>query len=89
KNPIEVAIELKLSEEEVTQFYKGFLKLKGLYKFGIIYEEHKGRIPRLLKLCSEAKKEGVSIGQLVKLAKLADENILLDYHNLKNYVNGI
>ena len=30
KNLIEVARELKLSEEEVTQFYKGFLKLKGL-----------------------------------------------------------
>src|SRR5918994_5526582 len=74
KNLIEVAIELKLSEEEVTQFYKGFLKLKGLYKFGIVYEEHKGHIPYLLKLCSEAKKEGTSIGQLVKLAKLVDEN---------------
>ncbi|MCC2648409.1 MAG: hypothetical protein K0S67_902 [Nitrososphaeraceae archaeon] len=74
KNLIEVAIELKLSEEEVTQFYKGFLKLKGLYKFGIVYEEHKGHIPYLLKLCSEAKKEGISIGQLVKLAKLVDEN---------------
>jgi IS30 family transposase len=74
KNLIEVAIELKLSEEEVTQFYKGFLKLKGLYKFGIVYEEHKGHIPYLLKLCSEAKKEGISIGQLVKLAKLTDEN---------------
>ncbi len=69
-----MAIELKLSEEEVTQFYKGFLKLKGLYKFGIVYEEHKGYIPYLLKLCSEAKKEGISIGQLVKLAKLVDEN---------------
>src|SRR5918994_2278238 len=74
KKLIEVAIELKLSEEEVTQFYKGFLKLKGLYKFGIVYEEHKGHIPYLLKLCSEAKKEGISIGQLVKLAKLVDEN---------------
>ena len=69
-----MAIELKLSAEEVTQFYKGFLKLKGLYKFGIIYEEHKGRIPHLLKLCSEAEKEGISTEQLVKLAKLADEN---------------
>jgi IS30 family transposase len=74
KNLIQVAIDLKLSEEEVTQFYKGFLKLKGLYKFGIVYEEHKGHIPYLLKLCSEAKKEGISIGQLVKLAKLVDEN---------------
>jgi hypothetical protein len=74
KNLIEVATELKLSAEEVTQFYKGFLKLKGLYKFGIIYEEHKGRIPHLLKLCSEAEKEGISIGQLVKLSELADEN---------------
>ena len=69
-----MAIDLKLSEEEVTQFYKGFLKLKGLYKFVIISEEHKGHIPYLLKLCSEAKKEGTSIGQLVKLAKLVDEN---------------
>jgi transposase len=74
KDTIEVAIELKLSAEEVTQFYEGFLKLKGLYKFGIIYEEHKGRIPHLLKLCSEAEKEGISTEQLVKLAKLADEN---------------
>jgi chromosome segregation ATPase len=39
------------------------LKLKGLYKFGIIYEENKGHILRLLKLCSEA--EGLS--QLEKL----------------------
>jgi transposase len=74
KNPIEVAIELKLPEEEVTQFYKGFLKLKGLYKFGIIYEKDRHNIPYLLKLCSEAQKEGISTGQLVKLAKLADEN---------------
>jgi DNA-binding CsgD family transcriptional regulator len=74
KNTIEVAIELKLSAEEVTQFYKGFLKLKGLYKFGIIYEEYKGRIPRLLKLCSEAEKEGISTEQLVKLSELANEN---------------
>jgi hypothetical protein len=74
KNTIEVAIELKLSEEEVTQFYKGFLKLKGLDKFGIIYEKYIHHNPRLLKLFIEAEKEGVSIEQLVKLAKLADEN---------------
>ena len=74
KNTIEVAIELKLSEEEVTQFYKGFLKLKGLYKFGIVYEKHRHHIPCVLKLCRQAEKEGVDIEQLVKLAKLADEN---------------
>src|SRR5918994_2719890 len=74
KNLIQVAIDLKLSEEEVTQFNIGFMNLKRLYKFGIVYEEHKGHIPYLLKLCSEAKKEGISIGQLVKLAKLVDEN---------------
>jgi hypothetical protein len=74
KNTIEVAIDLKLSAEEVTQFHKGFLKLKGLYKFGIIYEKHVHHIPYILKLCGEAEKEGVDIEQLVKLAKLADEN---------------
>jgi hypothetical protein len=74
KSPIEVAIELKLSEEEVTQFYKGFMNLKRLNGFGIIYEKHKGHIPYLLKLCSEAENEGTSTGQLVNLAKLVDEN---------------
>jgi hypothetical protein len=74
KNTIEVAIQLKLSDEEVTQFYNGFFKLKGLYKFGIIYEEHRHHIPRLLKLCSEAQKEGINTGQLVKLSELANEN---------------
>ena len=69
-----MAIELKLSEEEVTQFYKGFLKLKGLYKFGILYEKYRHNIPYLLKLCSEAEREGISTGQLVKLAKLANKN---------------
>jgi len=33
KNTIDVAIELMLSAEEVTQFYKGFLKLKGIVQF--------------------------------------------------------
>jgi transposase-like protein len=74
KNTIEVAIDLKLSEEEVTQFYKGFLKLKGLYKFSIIYEKYIHHIPRLLKLCREAEKEGVSIEQLLKLSELATDN---------------
>ena len=74
KNTIEVAIDLELSEEEVTQFYKGFLKLKGLDEFGIIYEKHRHHVPRLLKLCKEAEKEGVSIEQLVKLAELAADN---------------
>ena len=74
KNTIEVAIELKLSEEEVTQFYKGFLKLKGLYKFSIIYEKYIHHIPRLLKLCTEAEEEGVDIEQLLKLSELAADN---------------
>lgn len=74
KNTIEVAIDLELSEEEVTQFYKGFLKLKGLYKFSIIYEKHTHHIPHLLKLCGEAEKEGISIGQLLKLSELAADN---------------
>ena len=74
KNTIEVAIDLELSEEEVTQFYKGFLKLKRLYKFSIIYEKHIHDIPHLLKLCGEAEKEGISIGQLLKLSELAADN---------------
>ena len=93
KNTIEVAIDLKSSAEEVTQFYKDFWKLKGLYKFGIIYEKHVHHIPYILKLCGEAEKEGVDIEQLVKLAKLADENNPLGLSQLEKlrqwYLNEI
>ncbi|HZC48756.1 MAG TPA: hypothetical protein VE244_06840 [Nitrososphaeraceae archaeon] len=56
KNLIQVAIDLKLSEE-VIQFYIGFMKLKGLHRFGIIYEEHKGRIQRLLNYAVKLRKK--------------------------------
>jgi transposase len=74
KNLIQVAIDLKLSEEEVTQFYIGFMNLKRLNGFGIAYEKHIHHIPYILKLCSKAGREGVSTGQLVKLCELVDEN---------------
>ena len=50
------------------------MNLKGLNWFSIIYEKHIHHIPYILKLCSKAEREGVSTGQLVKLAKLVDEN---------------
>jgi len=74
KNLIQMAIDLKLSEEEVTQFYIGFMNLKRLNGFGIAYEKHIHHIPYILKLCSKAEREGVSTGQLVKLCELVDEN---------------
>ena len=42
KKPVEVAIELGLSEKEVTRYYTEYWRLKRLYELPSIYKELKG-----------------------------------------------
>ena len=44
KTPVEVAIELDLSEKQVTKYYREYWKLKGLYKLNLVHEEIKDDI---------------------------------------------
>jgi hypothetical protein len=49
KKPVEVAIELSLSEKEATRYYTEYWRLTHLYKLHSIYKELKGNLSPILK----------------------------------------
>ena len=62
--PVEVAIELSLSEKEATRYYTEYWRLKGLSELHSIYKEIKGNLSPVLKLYRMLKKEGIGIKDL-------------------------
>ena len=60
KNPVEVAIQLGLSEKEATRYYTEYWRLKRLYSLYHIYQESKGNLSYILKLCRLAKRQGIT-----------------------------
>lgn len=92
KKPVEVAIQLGLSEKEATRYYKEYWKLKRLYKLYQLYTEIDHCLPSFLKLHSALKKKGLTPGNVewfanaietgaVKLPELQKQ-----YQNLQNMV---
>jgi transposase len=61
KKPVEVAIQLCLSEKEATRYYTEYWKLKRLYSLYHIYQESKGNLSYILKLCRLAKRKGIQL----------------------------
>ena len=59
KTPVDVAIELNLSEKQVTKFYREYWKLKGLYKLNLIHDEIKDDIAYFAKLYRLSKAQGI------------------------------
>jgi hypothetical protein len=57
--PVEVAIELSLSEKEATRYYTEYWRLKGLSELHSIYKEIKGDLSLILKLYRLLKREGI------------------------------
>jgi hypothetical protein len=47
KKPVEVAIQLGLSEKQATKYYKEYWELKGLHELTFLYEERKDHHHRL------------------------------------------
>ena len=60
KKPVEVAIQLSLSEKEATRYYTEYWRLKRLYSLYQIYQESKGDLSYILKLCRLAKRQGIT-----------------------------
>ncbi|MGB8033739.1 MAG: hypothetical protein WCF03_07960, partial [Nitrososphaeraceae archaeon] len=60
KKPIEVAIQLNLSEKEAMRYYTEYWRLKGIYGLYHIYQESKGDLSYILKLCRIAKRQGIT-----------------------------
>ena len=75
KTPIEVAIKLDIRESEVTEYYKEYWKLKGLYKLTLIHDEIKNDIKYFLELYGLSKAPGKSAEHVVNLLKIANNNL--------------
>ena|ERR1041385_7652760 len=57
KKPVEVAIELGLSEKEVTRYYTEYWRLKRLYELPSMYKELKGDLsdPEIIQAVKERR----------------------------------
>ena len=75
KSAVEVAIALNLRETEANKLFIEYCKLNRLDKFYLAYKELGDEGTRyFVKLIKVAKKEDISVEQVVKLLQLADEN---------------
>jgi hypothetical protein len=76
--PVEVAIQLNLSEKEATRYYTEYWRLKRLYSLYHIYQESKGDLSYILKLCRLAKRQGITddnIEWFVNMVNIGTYNI--------------
>ena len=71
KDPVQVAIELNIIQQDVTLFQRGYWKLKQLHHLNQIYEQVNGNILPFLELYELTKKDGLSTEQIVKAVKIA------------------
>src|SRR6476646_6734413 len=72
KTPVEVAIQLSLSEKEAIRFYTEYWKLKRLYSLYHIYQESKGDLSYILKLCRIAKRHGITADNIEWFVNMVD-----------------
>jgi hypothetical protein len=92
KSLLEVAIKLKLSEEDATKFHLEFLRLSQLPKLPFIYEKLRGPhgISYLLELSKLALAEKMTPKQVLNLLKMANDCRLYDIENkIENYKKAI
>ena len=78
KKPVEVAIQLNLSEKEATRYYTEYWRLKRLYGLYHIYQESKGNLSYILKLCRLAKRQGITADNIewfVNMVNIGTYNI--------------
>ena len=78
RKPVDVAIQLSLSEKEATRFYTEYWRLKGLYGLYQIYQESKGDLSYFLKLCRIAKRHGITANNIewfVNMVNIGTYNI--------------
>ena len=72
KKPVEVAIQLSLSEKQATRYYTEYWRLKRLYGLYHIYQESKGNLSYILKLCRLAKRQGITADNIEWFVNMVD-----------------
>jgi predicted transcriptional regulator len=89
KTPLEVAIELNLTESEATKFYKEYWKLQQLHNLNVVYEEIKNDIEYFLKLYKLAMTKGMRIPQVVHALEVANNDLPSIEEQLKRLRNSV
>jgi hypothetical protein len=73
KKPVEVAIQLGLSERQATKYCREYWELKGLHELTLLYEARKHYLPSLLRLHNIMERQGIDdendIANVLKYAK--------------------
>jgi hypothetical protein len=72
KKPVDVAIQLNLSEKEATRYYTEYWRLKHLYSLCHIYQESKGNLSYILKLFALAKRQGITADNIEWFVNMVD-----------------
>ena len=67
-----MAIQLNLSEKEATRYYTEYWRLKHLYSLYNIYQESKGNLSYILKLCTLAKRQGITSDNIEWFVNMVD-----------------
>lgn len=93
RRPVEVIVALDLGVPEVEKLYKDYLRLSGLGKLALLYEEFKHSLPSFLKLynnlTSERKLSNNDIENIIKysidipLLKIKYQNLISEVHALE------
>jgi DNA-binding CsgD family transcriptional regulator len=91
--PVEVAIQLGLSEKQVTKYCREYWELQGLHELTFLYEERKHHLPSFLRLHNVMERQGIDnekdIANVLKYANELPnlqqywENLRDNNHNLK------
>ena len=87
--PLEVSIELNLSEAEATEFYKEYWNLKQLHTLNMVYEETKDDIGYFIKFYKLAKAKGMDVEQIVNLLKIANNDLPSIEERFKSLRNDV
>ncbi|HEX6028513.1 MAG TPA: hypothetical protein VFY64_05680 [Nitrososphaeraceae archaeon] len=76
KTPVKVATTLNLREPEVTKLYREYLKLQGLHKVNLIYEEiGEDNIEDFVEFWNHYKERGMGRMHMVKAVAIANDDL--------------
>jgi hypothetical protein len=92
KDPVQVAIDLNITQQDVTLFQRGYWKLKQLHHINQVYEQVNGNLLPFLELYELARKDGLRTEQVLKAVKIAADklpNIESRYKELQYQVDGL
>jgi hypothetical protein len=90
KTPLDVAIELSLTESATTKYFREHWRLKGLHNLDLIYEDIKDDISFIIKLHRKMRAAGVGVEQVINLIKIANNDLPVveqNYQKLKREVD--